>query len=294
MEQKKNMQNKKCGLVLSLGAAPGLAHIGVIKVLSQNNIQFDAVAGSSIGAFIGACFARHGDVAKVEKAFLEIDLKEIPKLIDPRISVLSKGLVSGEKVKKFLESIIGDIEFKDLKIPLAVIATDVNTGEEVVFKEGSVLDAVRASISMPGVFVPVKIDDRYLIDGGSVNPLPVDIVKKMGSEYIVVSNIVPSPIKRETSLQGKKDKKQNIASAFLKRIFTQKNEDEDMPDMFSVVAQAMHITEYKIASSRLEEADFVITPDISGIDTLDFTKAKEAIKKGEEAAMKEMEKIKTT
>ncbi len=288
------MKNKKRALVLSLGAAQGLAHIGVIKVLNRKDIEFDVITGSSMGAFIGACYAKNADIAEVERSFLEINLEKLPKLIDPKLSALSKGLLSGERVKEFLKSIIGDVEFRDLKIPLAVVATDVDTGEEVVFKEGSVLDAVRASISMPGIFMPVKIGKRYLTDGGSVNPLPVDIAKEMGAEYIIVSNIVPSPAKRQTSGKAKKDRKPKtpkIARNFIDKISAKKSkEDEGMPDMFSVLVQAMHITEYKIVSSRLEEADLVITPDTMNIGTLDFTKAKEAIKKGEEAASRELEK----
>jgi len=287
----KKIKNKKNALVLSLGAAQGLAHIGVIKVLNENNIEFDIVTGSSIGAFIGACYAKDADIADVERSFLSIDLKKLPKFIDPKLSILSKGLLSGDKVKDFLRSIIGDVEFKDLKIPLAVVATDVDTGEEIIFKEGSVLDAVRASISMPGIFVPVKMGSRYLIDGGSTNPLPVDVAKNMGAEYIIVSNIVPSPARRETSISNRKNIKWNTFGNSIKRIFMGGEiEDENIPDMFSTLVQALHITEYKIVRNRLEEADVVITPETGGIDTLDFTKAKEAIKKGEEAARREMQK----
>lgn len=283
-------RGKKKGLVLSLGAAQGLAHIGVIKVLNQNNIGFDIVTGSSIGAFIGACYAKDGDVAAVERSFLGINLETLPKLVDPKLSILSKGLLSGDKVKELLRTIIGDVEFKDLKIPLAVVATDVHTGEEIIFKKGSVLDAVRASISMPGIFVPVKLNNRYLIDGGSVNPLPVDLAKKMGAEYVVVSNIVPSPAKRETGRSAKRKEEGNSRGKFIKTPFVKG--DKNMPDMFSALVQAIHITEYKIVNDRLKEADLVITPDTKSIDSLDFTKGIEAIRKGEEAAKKALERLK--
>jgi NTE family protein len=277
---------KKTGLVLGLGAAPGLAHIGVIKVLKQHDVRVDIVSGSSIGAFIGACYAKDGDIAGVEELFLNTDWTKAAQLLDPKLSALSKGLLSGEKVKEFLKSVIGDVKFKDLKIPLAVVATDLDTGEEVVFREGSVLDAVRASISIPAVFVPVKCGDRYLIDGGSSNPLPVDVVKKMGAEYVIVSNIVPSPSERDTSVKNKSNKEDsgNIFDNIKEKIF---NYDEDMlPNMFDVLMQAMHVTEYKIVERKLQKADLVITPEIKNIPTLDFTRAREAIKKGEEAAKK--------
>ena len=276
----------KTGLVLGLGAAPGLAHIGVIKVLKQNNVRVDIVSGSSIGAFIGACYAKDGDITEVEKLFLNIDWKEATKLIDPKFSALSKGLLSGEKVKEFLKSVIGDIEFKDLRIPLAVVATDLDTGEGVVFKEGSVLDAVRASISIPAVFVPVRNGGRYMIDGGSSNPLPVDVAREMGAEYIIVSNIVPSPAERGTSSRNKKKKnsKETVFNGIKERLFN--DEEDDLPNMFGVLVQAMHVTEYKIVERKLQDADLVITPKIKHINTLDFTRAQEAIKSGEEAARK--------
>ena len=276
----------KTGLVLGLGAAPGLAHIGVIKVLKQNNVRVDIVSGSSIGAFIGACYAKDGDITEVEKLFLNIDWKEATQLIDPKFSALSKGLLSGEKVKEFLKSVIGDIEFKDLRIPLAVVATDLDTGEGVVFKEGSVLDAVRASISIPAVFVPVRNGGRYMIDGGSSNPLPVDVAREMGAEYIIVSNIVPSPAERGTSSRNKKKKnsKETVFNGIKERLFN--DEEDDLPNMFGVLVQAMHVTEYKIVERKLQDADLVITPKIKHINTLDFTRAQEAIKSGEEAARK--------
>jgi len=277
-------RSQKTGLVLGLGAAPGLAHIGVIKVLEQNDVRVDIVSGSSVGAFIGACYAKNRDVSEVEELFLNTDWKRMAELIDPKLSVLSKGLLSGQKVKEFLESVIGDVEFKDLKIPLAIVATDLDSGEEVIFKEGSVLDAVRASISMPAVFVPVKIGNRYLIDGGSSNPLPVDVVKEMGAEYVIVSNIVPSPSQRETSLKKRKNggDRESFLNNVKEKLFGA--EDESLPNMFDVLVQSLHVTEYKIVERKLREADLVITPEIAQIGTLDFTRGKEAIRKGEEAA----------
>jgi NTE family protein len=279
-------RTQKTGLVLGLGAAPGLAHIGVIKVLEHNNVRVDIVSGSSVGAFIGACYAKNRDVSEVEALFLNTDWKKMAELIDPKLSVLSKGLLSGEKVKEFLKSVIGDVEFKDLKIPLAIVATDLDSGEEVVFKEGSVLDAVRASISMPAVFVPVKIGNRYLIDGGSSNPLPVDVVREMGAEYVIVSNIVPSPSQRETSLRKRKNggDEESFINNVKEKLFG--NEDESLPNMFDVLVQSLHVTEYKIVERKLREADLVITPEIAQIGTLDFTRGREAIRKGEEAARK--------
>ena len=285
-------RQKKTGLALGVGAAPGMAHIGVIRALLENDIPIDCIAGTSIGALIGACYASQKDIDKVEKLFLEMNWKKFVQLMDTNIFMMSKGFIQGEKVKEFLRPLIGDVSFRDLKIPLAVIATDVNTGEEVIMQEGTVLDAVRASISMPVIFMPVKSGDRYLIDGGSVNPLPIDVVKKMRAEYIIASNIVPSPAKRESSIdsQHKKEdvKKHSLSGSIAARLREWGVElpqgeaaaADDMPDMFSVLLQAMYASEYIVVKEKLQSADLVITPATTHIEMLDFLRAKEAIDKG--------------
>jgi len=297
-------KKKKIGLALGVGASPGLAHIGVIKSLVDNNIPIDCIAGTSIGALIGACYASQQDIERVEQTFLDIDWKKFISLMDSNIFMMSKGLVQGEKVKEFLKPLIGNIQFKDLKIPLSVIATDVNNGEEVVIDNGSVIDAVRASISMPVVFVPVKIDNRYLIDGGSVNPLPIDVVKRMKADFIIASNIVPSPSKRESSIEAQKRQKKKIKGSFTDAMLTKakewgvkipksfKNIDEEAPDIFSVLLQAMYASEYMVVKEKLKKADLFITPQTTHIEMLDFLRAQEVIEKGYEETQKVISKYK--
>jgi len=206
----------KIGLALGSGAARGLAHIGVIKALKEKNISIDMIAGSSIGALVGACYAKKGEISSFEEVILKIDWKQLTRLADPNLVLLFKGVIHGKKVKELLRALIGDAEFKDLKIPLAIVATDANTGEEVVIREGSVIEAVLASVSMPAIFTPVKFsapargwsasdrksgsasggENRFLIDGGIVNPVPVSVVKDMGATFIIASNVVHKPQRR--------------------------------------------------------------------------------------------------
>ena len=188
----------KIGLALGSGAARGLAHIGVIKALKEKNIPIDMIAGSSMGALVGACYARNGEIADFEEMILTIDWKRLIQLADPNLALLFKGVIHGKKVKELLKTIIGDVAFKDLKVPLGVVATDVNTGQEVVIKEGSVIEAVRASISMPAIFTPVKFstsggNNRFLMDGGIVNPVPVSVAKGMGATFVIASNVTRNP-----------------------------------------------------------------------------------------------------
>ena len=202
-------EKSKTGLALGSGAARGLAHIGVLKALKEQNISIDMIAGSSMGALVGACYARNGDMTDLEEVVLNLDWRQLAQLLDPNLVLLFKGVIHGKKVKELLKTIIGDVKFKDLKIPLAVVATDVNTGEEVVIKTGSVIDAVRASISIPAIFMPVKLNSRFLIDGGIVNPVPVKVVKDMDATFVIACNVIHKP-RRRKSLSSTKEQKSPV------------------------------------------------------------------------------------
>ncbi len=307
------IKKPKIGLALGSGAAKGLAHIGVLKALKEENISINMVAGSSMGAFVGACYARKGEIADLEEIVVKIDWKQLARLADPNLALLFKGVIHGKKIKELLKTIIGDVEFKDLKVPLAVVATDVNTGEEVVIKEGSVIEAVRASISMPVIFMPVKIRDRFLIDGGIVNPVPVSVVKNMGATFVIACNVIHRLQERKprsrTSAIGARlpsvgqrfasGRKNSDAVALNNKINTlvQKNKDRfenlqkfiidpNTPNVFDTLLQAIYAMEYELAKSKIKGADIVITPEVGYLATLEFHRGIEAISDGYEAAMK--------
>jgi NTE family protein len=178
-----NKKRPKIGLALGSGGAKGLAQIGIIKVLQKNNIPIDYIAGTSVGSIVGAYYSMHGNIDGLEEAIRKLSKKEMLKLID--FISFKKGLVGGEKGMNFLIDLIGDKKFSDLKIPLKIIATDMEKGEEVWFDKGRLKDAIRASISIPGVFLPVRINGKFYLDGGLVNPTPVDVVKSMGADIII-------------------------------------------------------------------------------------------------------------
>lgn len=173
----------KIGLALGSGGAKGLAHIGVLKVLEENNIPIDYIAGSSIGAFIGAYYALNKEIKPLEEIYRKMKKKDILKLVD--LSPPTKGIIKGRKIRSFIKSIIGNKRFEDVQIPLAIVTTNLCSGEEVVMREGKLVDAIMASISIPGIFPPQKIKGKYYVDGGIVNPTPVNIVKEMGADVIV-------------------------------------------------------------------------------------------------------------
>jgi len=315
----------KTGLALGSGAARGLAHIGVLKALIEEGVSIDMIAGSSMGALVGACYARNGEITDLEEIVLKIDWKQLAQLADPNLALLFKGVIHGKKVKELLKAVIGDVEFKDLKIPFAVMATDVNTGGEVVIKEGSVIEAVRASISIPAIFTPVKFKNRFLIDGGIVNPIPVNIVKSMGAAFVIACNVIHKPQRRASSsikkqkppmlipkaqiknpallavnnkidklFQDNKDKIQNFQSLiniFKKKVYKRaQGIDPNTPNIFDVILQAIYAMEYEIAKSKVKEADMVITPDTGNIVALEFFRGKEAIAEGYKAAKETLSK----
>ena len=316
-----NKKKPKIGLALGSGAARGFAHIGIIKALKEKNISIDMIAGSSMGALVGACYARNGEITNLEETVLKTDWKQLVRLADPNLALLFKGVIHGKKVKELLKTLIGDVSFGDLKIPLTVVTTDVNTGEEVVIKTGSVVDAVRASISIPAIFMPVKLNDKFLIDGGIVNPVPVSVIKNMGAAFVIACNVIHNPRRRKFLSSVEKQKPsasmpkaqaknaalevlngeinkliqknkgtiqdfQKFISTFTAKVYNGVQRiDPDTPGIFEVMLQVIYTMEYEIAKSKIKEADMVIAPDTGYIDPLEFYRGKEMIAEGYKTAM---------
>lgn len=173
----------KIGIALGSGGAKGLAHIGVLKVLEKHDIPIHYVAGSSIGALIGAYYAAFPQAEKLEELIRSFDNRKGFKLFDPAFR--GGGLIKGNKVEKVITEMLEEATFDTLKIPYAAVTTDFNTAEEVIIREGDLVKAVRASISVPTVFQPILYSQKLLADGGLSSPVPVDVVKKMGSDIVI-------------------------------------------------------------------------------------------------------------
>lgn len=265
-------KKRKIGLALSGGVARGLAHIGVLEVLQKEGIPIDMIAGTSAGATIGAIYAQGRDATSIKDEALGLDWKRLASLVD--LALPRSGFIGGKKVTNLLRQFIGgDIKFDDLKIPLACVATDIITGEEVVIKEGSVLQAVRASFSIPTIFTVAKWKNRYLVDGGLVNPVPVSVLREMGADFIIAVNVIPDLTERAShmSKEGTKDHKE--------------------PNIFTVIMQSIYIATYALVRSCLEGADIVIRPKLAHISLHDFLRAQECILQGELAAQDSIPEI---
>ena len=256
------------GLALGSGAALGLAHIGVLKALKKAEIPIDMIAGTSMGALIGACFAKEGEISLVEEIALKTDLKQLIRLLDIKFASLKKGFIYGRRIEELLYFLIGDVAFDELKIPLAAITTDINTGQEMVIREGSVIDAVRASISIPAIFVPVKVKDKFLVDGGLVDPVPTNVLRDMGAKFIIAVNVLTAPQRNKPDDSSQKD------------------ETLQTPNIFNTLIQSIYIMEHEMVKLRITKmkADIMISPDVSHINAFEFHKGREAIQAGYEAA----------
>ena len=263
----------KVGLALGGGGARGLAHIGVVDVLQKEGIPIDMIAGTSIGSLVGAVCAQGKDSGVVKELATSINFTKMMSLADPALP--KTGLLGGKRVIKLLKTIIGsDTKFEDLEIPLALLATDIMSGEEVVINQGSVLAGIRASISLPGIFTVVKWNDRYLVDGGLVNPVPVSVLKQMGADFIIAVNAIPDIGERSNKmLKGKKQRSK-------------------APNIFNVLLQSLYISTYQLAKSSLEGADIAISPQVVHLNPADFHRAKEFILQGELAAKAAIPEIK--
>ena len=258
------MPKKKIGLALGTGAARGMAHIGVLSVLQKEGIPIDMIAGTSIGAAIGALYAQGKDPSQIKKLVLDLRWMRLAPLAD--LTLPKTGLISGKKIENWFRSVIGrEVQFGDLKIPFACVATDIMTGEEVTMTEGPVVEAVRASISIPGIFTVAKREGKYLVDGGLVNPVPVSVLRRMGAEFTIAVNVMP-----DISTQDRTHRRE---AEFSKE-----------PHIFQILMQSFYIGAHLLTKSSLEDANIVIEPQVAHIGPVDFRRAQECIQQGELAA----------
>jgi NTE family protein len=256
-------KRKKVGLALGGGYARGLAHIGVLEVLEREGIPVDIIAGTSIGGLVGALYAREMDTGLMKKQAQQIDILGVTSLVD--FTLPHGGFIGGRRVTSLLRRLIGDVSFQDLNLPLACVATDILTGDEVVINEGPVLEAVRASISIPVIFTVVKAQGRYLVDGGLVNPVPVSVVKAMGADIIIAVDVTPDKKERADYLS----KNHKITKS---------------PGVLQVMIQSIYISTYLTARAVSDGADIIIHPHLAHINPGDFHRASECILEGELAA----------
>jgi NTE family protein len=288
-------------LALGGGAARGWAHIGVVKALANAGIKPDIIVGTSIGAVVGACHAG-GRLDALETFARELTRRRVFGYLD--FNFAGTGLINGQRLCQRLDQELGDLHIEELEQRFTAVATEIGTGHEIWLSHGRVVDAVRASYALPGIFKPVKINNRWLFDGALVNPIPVSVCRAHGARYVIAVNlnfdmcgrgtivphfepeIVEAPPEPEPEpILGKN----GIAVRRLlqRQIF---GKGETAPGISTVMVEAFNIVQDRIARSRLagDPPDLMINPRLGGIGLFDFHRADELIECGEEAAKREL------
>jgi len=291
--------NVKIGIALGSGSARGWAHIGVIRALSKIGIEPDIVAGSSIGAFVGAAYASN-QLDRLEQWCRSLTWKEMLGYLD--LSLLGGGFVQGEKLFQFAREQLGDPSIESLPRQFGAVATELDTGREIWFRDGSLMDGVRASIGLPGVFTPVRLKGRWLVDGGLANPVPVSLCRAMGADIVIAvnlnGNIVGKHGHRRTGQAERLGIEESANTKFLERITAQLKdslyerkdillshlfgENHDTPGLFEVLASSINIMQDRITRSRMagDPPEVVLSPRLSRLGLLEFDQAATAIEEG--------------
>lgn len=242
----------KLGLALGGGAARGFAHVGVIQVLEQNGIRPDFIVGTSAGSLVAALYASGMGAAELERTALSMDEAT---LTDWTLPLLGRGMLRGDALARYVRRVIDGRVIENMKLPLGILATDLGSGQGVLFRRGDAALAVRASSAVPGVFTPVNINGRDYVDGGLVAPVPVSQVRSMGAEVVLAVDISSDP-------QG-----------------------NDANGMLGLLLQTTAIMGQSINRHELTHANVVVRPALSGVGSADFAARQRSIEAGRAAML---------
>lgn len=243
------MKDPTIGIALGSGGARGFAHIGVLQVLEEAGIPVDLIAGSSMGSLVGAFYATGIEIKYMEQIAIHLKRRHWLDFTVPKM-----GFVTGTKLLEMVRFVTRDLTFEEAKIPLSIVATDLETGERIVFQEGPIYKAVRASISIPGIFVPVRIDGRLCVDGGVIDRVPISTCRNMGADIVIAVDV------------GLYDHKAEVK------------------DIIGVFLQTFEIMERELVKYRIIDADVLIRPDVGFVSSTSFTNIEECIERGRLAA----------
>lgn len=298
------VRRRKIGLALSSGMARGWAHIGALKALKKLGFEFDVITGCSMGAVVAGCYLA-GKTAELEDWARSLTKRKIVSYLDMRIR--SGGLIGGKKIMDVLHEHLGHTQIEDFSIPFAAMATDLVTGHEIWLRNGELVDAMRASFSLPGIFPPAKLNGRWLADGALVCPLPIAACRALGADMVIAVNLNADMIGKsrragssiptaagfdlltmleETDTQPKTSLMDNLT----RRVFRR---DYDGPSLFGVMTSSLNIMQDRITRSRLagDPPDVHIAPRLGHFGLLEFDRCAEAILEGEAAVMRKQPEL---
>lgn len=300
-----SLLTKKVGIALGSGSARGWSHIGVIRSLQEGGIPIDFTCGASIGALVAGSFAA-GFLDPLDRWVRKLSWSHIIGFMD--VSIPRSGLVEGEKISGYLRGVLSDPRIEELPVPFTAIATDLKTGKEVWIREGSLIDAIRASISLPGIFTPFGRNSQWLVDGGLVNPVPVSPCRAMGADIVIAVNLnsdimgkpkvqkmADPPKGNGINKNGTSVHAQGRWAAFLNHTAQQGNlalfrqlfqeQPERGPSLFDVMATSVKIMQDAITRQRLlaDPPDILVKPKLAHIGLMEFNRADESIEEGKRA-----------
>lgn len=279
----------RVGLALGSGSARGWAHIGVIRALEEAGVHPDIVCGTSIGALVGAAYAA-GELDRLENWVRELGVGDVVGFFDVS---LSSGVLKGARLMEFFRRNSADRPIDELGVPFAAVATALHTGAEVWLRSGSTIDAVHASIALPGLFAPVRWEGSLLVDGGLVNPVPVSLARAMGADIVIAVDLGSDILGRRFRATSAPEASPGTVPKWMRKLQENlsalapgKSPDEPaMPSMLDVLTTCMDIVQVRIARSRMagEPPEVVVAPRLAHLRLLDFHRAKEAIEEGHRA-----------
>lgn len=297
------MERARLALALGGGAARGWAHIGVLKVLDAAGIRPDVIAGTSIGAVVGGCYAA-GKLDELEHYARSLTLRSMIRQLD--FTLPGSSFISGDRIARRLGEHLAHVRIEELNLRFVAVATELGTGCEVWLNKGPLVPALRASYALPGILKPMRINGRWLMDGAFVNPVPVSVCRAMGARYVIAVNLHNGMLSRSSHLPRQEtvnpddahfedveaagQSRLNPMRYFRRQLLGRK---EQAPAITRVMLEAFNITQDRIARSRLagDPPDLVITPRLDGFGLFDFHKADEAIARGEEIARRNFDEI---
>jgi len=285
------MTAPRIGLALGGGIARGWAHIGALRRLHQLGLEPDLICGTSMGALVGG-FYLAGKLSELEELVRALTRFRMVRLLD--FAVPQNGIIGGRRMFREMEKIVGELHIEDLPRPFAAVAAELATGHEIWLSRGHLLDAVRASVSLPGIFKPVKRDGRWLIDGALVNPVPVSVCRAMGARMVIAINLTGDTmggipvIDRRNGNGAAYDgpERRGNGDARLGPAMRQLlDTDQEEPNFFGTMASSFTILLDRITRSRLagDPADLTVAPRVGHIGLLEFHRAEEAIEEGAKA-----------
>lgn len=290
----------KIGLALGSGSSRGWSHIGIISALAEQGIVPDIVCGTSIGALVGAAYVSN-NLEKLKEWVCSLTKFETARFFEINRSL--NGFVNTERLHGFLNEYVAadNTTIEQLDKQYASVATDLETGREIWLTHGPVLEAVWASISLPGLFPAIKNNNKWLVDGGLVNPVPISVCRALGADIVIAVNLnvdivrkhFPKPNNRTKQEVGVVDKITDLVAEYTASVFSTTKVEEQPPSLFEAIAGSVNITQDRITRSRMagDPPDILISPKLSHIGLLEFYRANEAISEGEECVKRMIPEI---